>query len=176
MSADDPTREATAPRPPRWTRRRALWTGAAAGVLGLLGGVAVGGVESASAARWMVRHAWGHHGGHGGHEHGRRAVGWVLDEIEASDDQRVQVEAIFDELHARLAGMREAHHAYHETLVEALTGETVDTVALEEIRAASLDLAEQASVELTEAVAEIARVLTSEQRAAIAAFHARHHP
>jgi Spy/CpxP family protein refolding chaperone len=152
--------------------------GAGAGVLGLLGGIAVGGAEPAGAARWMARHGWGHHGPHGGHggqEHGRRAVAWMLDEIEASDEQRVQVEAIFEELHTSLGGMHEAHHAYRETFVEALTGESVDATALEEIRAASLELAEQASLQLTEAIAEVARVLTPEQRAALADLHARHH-
>ena len=174
MSADDPTRDGY----PRWTRRRALWLGIVAGGLGLIGGVAIGSVETASAARWMARHAWGHaggHGWHGRHDHGRRAVEWVLDEIEASDEQRIEVEAILDELHAELGGFHDAHHGYRETLVEALTGETVDAAALEEIRAEALALAEQASVELTAAVAAVARVLTPDQRAAIAAFHARHH-
>lgn len=168
MSADEPTGAQGAATPARsWTRRRAIWLGVAAGLFGLLLGVTL--EPAAAAGRWLHRHHWGGHG-----DHGRHAVQWLLDEVEADDEQRAQVEAVYEELRGRLQDLREARHAQHAALTEALTADTVDPEALEAIRADTLRLAERASVDLTEAVVEVARVLTPDQRAALAAFHERH--
>ncbi len=70
------------------------------------------------------------------------ATDWILSRIEASDEQRQQVKAIVQATVQDLAPMREQHHQNHQTMLQALTQPTIDRAALEDIRDAELQLAE----------------------------------
>ena len=101
-----------------------------------------------------------------------RFVEWkiddMLDEVDASDDQRERVRAIAT---AAIADMGEFHdfkRAGREAFVDALTQETVDREALEALRQSKLEAADRASGRLLTALADAAEVLTPAQRAALA--------
>lgn len=113
-----------------------------------------------------------------------RFVEWkiddMLDEVDATDDQRTQVRAIATAAIADMGEFRDFRRAGRQALVEALTQETVDREALEALRQSKLETADRASQRLLTALADAAEVLTPAQRAALAAelesrdWHHRH--
>ena len=103
------------------------------------------------------------------------ATDWILSRIEASDEQRQQVKAIVQATVQDLAPRREQHHQNHQTMLQALTQTTIDPAALENIRHAELQLAEEVSKRLVTSLADIAEVLTPEQRTRLAEFIGRWH-
>ena len=141
---------------------------ALAGLLALL--LVAGSLATASlaqAAGWWGRH----HGGHGemhdperALEHADYALGFVLSRVDASDEQQAAATAIVADAMEDLFDLREAHGAFREAFVAELTRPTIDRAALEALRAEQLELAEVASTRLIEAIADLAEVLTPEQR------------
>ncbi len=125
--------------------------------------------------------------GHGHHEHGRghggpfgmhgsadpetagkridKAVDWVLSDVQASAEQKQKVSAIARQALADLAPLRDKHRAARQNALNLVTAPTVDRAAMESLRAEQLQLAEQASRRFTQALADVAEVLTPEQRA-----------
>ena len=98
-----------------------------------------------------------------------RFVEWkiddMLDEVDATDDQRTQVRAIATAAIADMGDFREFKREGRQALVEALTQETVDREALETLRQNKLETADRASQRLLTALADAAEVLTPAQRA-----------
>jgi periplasmic protein CpxP/Spy len=103
------------------------------------------------------------------------ATDWILHRIEASEEQRQQVQALVQTALQDLLPMRDQHHQYRQALHAALTQPTINRDTLGEIRRAELDLAEAASSRLVAAIADAAEVLTPEQRAKLAELAARWH-
>ena len=103
------------------------------------------------------------------------ATDWILRGIDASEQQRQQVQAIVQAAVKDLWPLRDQHRRNLGALREALVQPTVDRGTLEEIRLAELGLAEAASSRLVEAIAEAAEVLTPEQRAKLGELAARWH-
>jgi periplasmic protein CpxP/Spy len=103
------------------------------------------------------------------------ATDWILHRIEASEEQRRQVQAIVQAAVKDLLPMRDQHHQYRQALRQALTQPTIDRSTLEEARRAELQLADQASSRLVEAMASAAEVLTPVQRAKLAELADRWH-
>lgn len=101
-----------------------------------------------------------------------RFVEWkiddMLDEVDATDDQRTQVRAIATAALADMGEFREFKREGREALVDALTQETVDREALEALRQSKLETADRASQRLLAALADAAEVLTPAQRAELA--------
>ena len=101
-----------------------------------------------------------------------RFVEWKIDdmlaEVEATDDQRDQVHAIAAAAIADMGEFREFKREGRQALVEALTKETVDRAELEALRQQKLDVADRASQRLVTALADVADVLTPDQRAELA--------
>ena len=102
-----------------------------------------------------------------------RFVEWkvedMLDEVEATDDQRDRVRAIATAALADMGEFRDFRREGREALVEALTQETVDRDTLEALRQRKLETADRASQRLLTALADAADVLTPDQRAELAA-------
>ena len=98
-----------------------------------------------------------------------RFVEWkiddMLDEVDASDDQRERVRAIATAAIADMGEFRDFKREGRQALVEALTQETVDREALETLRQNKLETADRASQRLLTALADAADVLTPTQRA-----------
>ena len=72
-----------------------------------------------------------------------------------------------------LSPVQEQHLAQRQAWLEALQQPSIDRQALEELRQAKLHLAETASSRLVEALADVAEVLTPEQRAELTVLAAR---
>jgi Spy/CpxP family protein refolding chaperone len=143
---------------------------------GLLGILLAGGVN-------LYAHAWEGSGwwfraGHNPEMVSARiefATDWILSRIEASDTQRQQVKAIVQATVQDLTPMREQHHQNRQTMLQALTQPTIDRVALGDVRQAELQLADTASDRIVTALANVAEVLTPEQRSKLAEFMSRWH-
>jgi Spy/CpxP family protein refolding chaperone len=85
------------------------------------------------------------------------------------------VKTVVQETWRDLSPLREQHQAQRQALLAVLQQPSVDRQALEQLRQAKLQLAETASSRLADATADIAEVLTPEQRAELTAFAARLH-
>lgn len=108
-----------------------------------------------------------HHGAMGPEAMRQRvefATDWMLTKVKATDEQKLKVKEIMGAAVTDLSGLREAHHGNRDALLEALTADTVDRAKLEALRKAELELAERASQRITSALADVADVLTPEQR------------
>ena len=96
-------------------------------------------------------------------------------EIDATDAQKQQLAPIVKGAARDLSPLRAKIHDARRQAVELLSRESVDRAALETLRADQLRLAEQASMRFTQALADVADVLTPEQRKQLAERIGRWH-
>ena len=128
-------------------------------------------------------HGHGHGFGHGGgpddvveaKEHAVHAASWGLGRIDATDEQRDRVAEIVGASVEDLYELRTQHREHHEQAVALLTAAEIDRQALEALRVAEVELADVASQRLLGAIADVAEVLTPEQRAEVHAWVEDHH-
>jgi Spy/CpxP family protein refolding chaperone len=126
---------------------------------------------------------WHHRGGfmHGpidpAHldEHLDRMLKHLYVEIDATEAQKQALAPIVKAAARDLLPMRDKHRDAHAQAMTLLTQPTVDRAALEVLRASELKLAEDASRRLTQALADVADVLTPAQRKALAERLAHRH-
>jgi len=111
------------------------------------------------------RHGGGFMNAHMGF--GGRGIDRVLNEIDATDEQSDKIYAILDEAHGEFRPLMREFRDTRENLVEILSAETIDSQALETLRTERLAALDEASKSMTEALLEVADVLTAEQRAKI---------
>jgi len=165
-----------------FTMNRRRWIGLS--LAGIAGAGALGALVAAPALGGGGGGGWfGHgHGGWGRHGHHRFSeeqirdhVEWMLRDVDASDEQVDRITAIATGTVTELRGLHEAHRGAREQITAALGGATVDRAALETLRAEHIAAADDASRKITDALAQIAEVLTPEQRAELVAQHAKHH-
>lgn len=151
---------------------------------GLLTGSILGGLMATTAGfvahaqdgpRWLGGRCM--HAGWGGHdrmnpeairERLEFGTDWALSRIQATDAQKAATREVVLAAFNDVAALREAHHANRKAIMETLTADVVDRDRLEALRKAELALAEQASSRITRALADVADVLTPEQRRALA--------
>ena len=183
-SKEEQPEGSTTPATPQRARRRFL-TGIVTG--GLLGSLLAGGVSvyahiTRDHGWWQGRGhgAWGHHH-HGFHdpeavaERARFATDWLLSRIDASAEQRQQVQTIVQQAVQELIQVREQHQANRQALFEALGQPTISRETLDELRHAAVQRMENVSERLVTALADVADVLTPEQRAKLLDFVSRFH-
>jgi Spy/CpxP family protein refolding chaperone len=125
---------------------------------------------------WGERHGMGgmHHGMDGGMgggmmfrgspEHMGRMIDHMLDGLNASDAQRGQIKQIAAGAATDLKAQREAGRALRQRAMQAFTAPTVDAGAVEQVRQQMLQQHDQMSRRMTQAMLDVARVLTPEQR------------
>ncbi len=161
----------------RMNRRR--WIGFSLAGLAGLGALGAGLFSSPAfggGRHGFFGHGFGRHGhGHWDEEHIRGHVEWWLRGVDASDQQVDEITKIATATAQDLKGLREEHRAAREKVVAALSGENVDRAALETLRAEHVAAADGASKKITEALAQIAEVLTPAQRTELVAQHERFH-
>jgi len=115
-----------------------------------------------------------HHGGgdmgpggmfRGAPERVGRMVDGMLDGLNATDAQRTQIKQIATAAATDLKAQAEAGRALRQRAMQAFTAPNVDAAAVEQIRQQMLQQHDQMSRRMTQAMLDVARVLTPEQRA-----------
>jgi len=101
-------------------------------------------------------------------QHLDRMLKHLYVEIDASDEQKQRLEPIVKQAAKDLLPLREKAHAARKQAVELLAADRIDRGAIEALRAEHIGLAEQASKRFTQALADVAEVLTPAQRKQIA--------
>jgi periplasmic protein CpxP/Spy len=92
----------------------------------------------------------------------------VLDSVNATDVQRTQVKTIVQAAANDLKAQREAHRTLRERGMQLFTQPTVDANAAEALRQQMLQQHDQMSRRVMQAMLEVSRVLTPEQRKQLA--------
>lgn len=161
------------------------WLWLCGGALAALAVVAV-----AAPRVWAFRGAvFSPHGASGGHgfpasmmrdpaaakQHAGLAVEFLLRGVGASDEQRQQARRITDRLIDELTPALEKHRLHHEVLGRELAKPQIDRDAIERLRREEVAVADEASRKLAAAVADLAEVLTPEQRAELLDLVQRFH-
>jgi protein CpxP len=152
-------------------------------------GATIASIVAAGVGAGVGVKAYAHGSGHGGwhrggflggdparaEEHLDRMLRHLYVEIDATDAQRQRLAPLVKDAVRDLAPLRVQLHERRRQVVELLARDTVDRTALEALRAGTLQLAEQASSRFTQALADVADVLTPEQRKQLAERLARRH-
>ncbi len=112
-------------------------------------------------------------------EHLERMLKHLYVEIDASAAQQQQLEPIIKQAAKELMPLREKVRAARREGMALLTAPSIDRGALERLRAAQIASADDASRRFVRALADVAEVLTPEQRKTVAARmeqrrHGRH--
>ena len=110
----------------------------------------------------------GHHGEMGGAPFMGRMSERMLDSVNATPEQRAQIKQITEAAAADLKTQRESRRALHERAMDLFKQPTVDANAAEALRQQMLQQHDQASRRMMQAMLEVSRVLTPEQRAQLA--------
>ena len=138
----------------------------------MLAGLALSLAAGVSQAAWEGHHGPGGDGGGpmmaASPERMGRMVDRLLDEAGASQAQRSQVQQIMQAAAADLKPQHEAGRALRDQQMGLFAQPTVDAVAVEQLRQKMLAHHDQVSRRMTQALLDISRVLTPEQRAKLA--------
>ena len=94
-----------------------------------------------------------------------RMVDRMLDGLNATDAQRSQIKQIATAAAADLKAQAQAGRGLRQRAMQAFTAPNVDAAAVEQIRQQMLQQHDQMSRRMTQAMLDVARVLTPEQRA-----------
>ena len=97
----------------------------------------------------------------------------ALDAVNATAEQRAQVRQIADAARADLRAQHDASRALHDQAAQLFTQPTVDARAAEALRQQMLAQHDQASKRMLQAMLDVSRVLTPEQRAKLAELRAQ---
>jgi Spy/CpxP family protein refolding chaperone len=97
-----------------------------------------------------------------------RGIKHLAIEIDASKDQQDRLITITASAVKDLLSMREKSLAGRKQAIDLLTQPVIDRVAVEKLRAEQMATADEASRRIAKALADVAEVLTPEQRRTIA--------
>lgn len=108
----------------------------------------------------------GGRGGHGGAGGGMfdGMMTRMLDRVNATPEQRTQIQQIMQKQAGEMRGQREAGRALRQQVMAQFAQPTVDAAAVEALRQQQLAMHDAASKRMTAAMLEVSRVLTPEQR------------
>ena len=95
-------------------------------------------------------------------------VNRMLTKVDATDEQKEEIDGILDGAFEEFEAKRADHEAKHEELREILTAETIDREALEAMRVEAVEHFEEGSLAFTDVIVEVSEVLTAEQREQLA--------
>lgn len=106
-----------------------------------------------------------HHGHEGiSEERVTKMVDKVFSRVDASDDQKSQISTIANKAVSELKPMRQSIRQARADGLNLLSADPIDRAAIDGLRAQQMETANQASTVMSEALADIADVLTPEQR------------
>ncbi|MCU0868441.1 MAG: Spy/CpxP family protein refolding chaperone [Burkholderiales bacterium] len=98
----------------------------------------------------------------------------MLKKVDATDAQTQRIKQIVGTTLRELEGLHAQHRANRDAMTKLLAADTIDRAQLEAVRAAEMQLADQASKRMTQSVADAAEVLTAAQRAKLVDLMGRH--
>lgn len=110
----------------------------------------------------------GCHQGPGKGGHIERITEHVLDDADASDAQRAQVQRILKAHQPALDNMQKESRQLRQDMQKLLSAATIDHEAVEKLRQKKVAHMDQSSREMTAMLVEVAEVLTPEQRQVLA--------
>lgn len=96
------------------------------------------------------------------------SVRWMLADINATEAQQQRIAEIVGATMKEMAPLRERHREARRSVMELLAKPNVDRAAIEAIRAQEMQSADAMSKRLVQSLADVADVLTPEQRAQLA--------
>ena len=99
----------------------------------------------------------------------------LVDSVDASDQQATEIKNIMEKFAPSLTLMHANHQDHKATILSIFKQEKVNEADLESARLAMFELLNQDSIELTKMIAEIANVLTLEQRMILIEKINKHH-
>ena len=140
---------------------------------GLRGGDMRGGDMRGGELHGGGMHGGGMRGGMGGMmfggspERAGRMIDRLLDGLSATDAQRTQTKQIATAAAADMKSQTDAGRGLRQRGLQLFTAPTVDAAAAEQLRQQTLQQHDQMSRRMTQAMLDVARVLTPEQRAKI---------
>jgi Spy/CpxP family protein refolding chaperone len=115
-----------------------------------------------------------HHGGEAmSEEHLDRMLKHLYVEIDATDAQKQRLDPIVKQAASDLRPLREKVRDARRRGAELFSAETIDRGAIERARVEQIGTADAASKRFTQALTDVAEVLTPEQRKKLAARFAR---
>jgi periplasmic protein CpxP/Spy len=119
---------------------------------------------------WAAPGEGGHGRHHGGAAHGMfmgkgRHLDRMLDTVNASESQRAQIKQIVAQAAADLKGQRETSRSLRERGMQIFAAPSVDPAAAESVRQQMIAQHDATSRRSLQAMLDISRVLTPEQRA-----------
>ena len=107
--------------------------------------------------------------------HAGMAIEWVLRGVDASEEQKLQAKRIAEGAIDQAGPLAARHRQHREAMARELAKPGIDREALERLRREEMALADEASKLAVGAIADLAEVLTPEQRAELVAFAHRFH-
>jgi len=120
------------------------------------------------AAAYAVDHMANPHAAIDASAHMDRMLKHLYVEIDATDAQKAQIEPIVKQAMQDLMPLHSQLHSAHAQALQLLSAPTVDRAALESMRAQNIALVDQASKRVVKLIADVADVLTPEQRKKLA--------
>jgi len=161
---------------PFWSRRGYWMTGVAVAAL-LAATVAVPAVMAHRGFGGGGRHGFGHglQDPEQARERAAFAIEWAFRAVDGTEAQRQEARVVADRVIDELAPIASRHRDNREAMVRELVRPQVDRAALESLREQELLLADEASRVAVAAVADLAEVLTPEQRAELVSLAHRFH-
>ena len=105
--------------------------------------------------------------GHGG-PFGAGMIERIGSKVNATDEQKTKLTAIATKLNEGQAERQTAMQSMRQKSMELLSADPVDTNAIEQVRASQTAFMDEQSKRMSQAMVEVAQVLTPEQRAQLA--------
>jgi Spy/CpxP family protein refolding chaperone len=96
------------------------------------------------------------------------SVRWMLADISATEAQQSRIADIVGTTMKEMAPLREKHREARQSVMDLLAKPNVDRAALEAVRAQEIQTADAMSKRFVQSLADVAEVLTAEQRAQLA--------
>ncbi len=97
-----------------------------------------------------------------------RMLGHLYVDINATEEQKQKIDPIVKSAAKELIPLRQQMRTARKQAMELFTKETIDRAAIEKLREEQIKLAEQASKRFTQALTDVAEVLTPAQRTELA--------
>ena len=134
----------------------------------LTGAVLVAALGTATLSAWAQPGGHGMRGGPGMGMMQGHMLERMIDSVNASADQRTQIKAIAERARADMKAQHDSGRALREQSMKLFTQPVVDANAAEALRVQMMQQHDQASRRMLQAMLDISRVLTPEQRKQLA--------